>query len=135
MSNPSPAAPGRHLLILGLLLPSVGIAAYVVQVFAWRLTAPWVVPVAASLGVLCLVAALWQKRTVARWIALVPVLLVAGVGWAFLVLTRLPEYTGPIAAGQPFPAFTTARADGTPFTQRDLVGDQASVLVFFRGRW
>ena len=25
--------------------------------------------------------------------------------------------------------------DGTSFTQRDLEGEQHSVLVFFRGRW
>jgi hypothetical protein len=27
------------------------------------------------------------------------------------------------------------RADGSPFTQRDLEGDQNNVMVFFRGRW
>ena len=48
---------------------------------------------------------------------------------------RLPAYTGPVAAGQPFPEFATQRADGSPFTQRDLEGDQNNVMVFFRGRW
>jgi peroxiredoxin len=49
--------------------------------------------------------------------------------------TRLPLYKGPVAMGRPFPAFATVRADGSPFTQRDLQGDKNSVLVFFRGRW
>ncbi len=63
------------------------------------------------------------------------VVLVAGATWAFLLATRLPAYTGPIAVGQPFPVFTTMRADGTVFTQRNLQGGPNSVLVFFRGRW
>ena len=62
-------------------------------------------------------------------------MLLAGAEWAFLLEMRLPAYTGPVAAGQPFPEFTTQRADGTPFTQHDLEGDQKNVMVFFRGRW
>lgn len=135
MTTPPTAAPGRFLLALGLLLPILGIIGYAAQVVAWRLTPPWIVPATATLGVLCIIAALWQARTVWRWLALAPVLLVASLGWAFLAVTRLPEYTGPVAVGQPFPAFTTALADGSSFTQRDLAGDRASVLVFFRGRW
>ena len=59
----------------------------------------------------------------------------AGAEGAFLAALRLPAYTGPVAAGRPFPAFATIRADGTPFTQSDLEGDQDTVMVFFRGRW
>jgi peroxiredoxin len=40
-----------------------------------------------------------------------------------------------VAAGKPFPVFTTTKADGSPFTQRDLEGDRITVMVFFRGRW
>ena len=50
-------------------------------------------------------------------------------------MTRLPAYAGPLEIGQPYPAFQTQRADGTPFTQADLRGDKGTVLVFFRGRW
>jgi hypothetical protein len=132
-SVPSPA--GRMLLLLGLALPFLGILAYAVQIWAKRLSSPWYVPVAATLGVVCIAAALWQRRTVWRVIALVLVGLLAGAQWMLLATSRLPEYTGPVAAGQPFPEFTTARADGTPFTHRDLKGGRASVLVFFRGRW
>ena len=74
------------------------------------------------------------KKTQADFPHLV-VLALAGFQWTFLFLVRLPEYTGPVAVGQPFPAFTTQRADGTSFTQRDLAGEQNNVLVFFRGRW
>jgi len=48
---------------------------------------------------------------------------------------RLPAYNGPIAVGRPFPAFEARRADGTPFRQSDLIGDQHHAIVFFRGRW
>ena len=127
--------PGRLLVALGLALPVLGILAYAAQVAAHRLVTPRYMPAAATLGVLCLAAALWRRFSVWRVLALLPVTLLAGAEWAFLVAVRLPAYAGPVAAGRPFPAFTTARADGTPFTQRDLAGDRHHVLVFFRGRW
>ena len=97
--------------------------------------APWYAPIAATLGVLLIAVALWQARSVWRLLALLLIVLLAGAEWAFMLETRLPAYAGPVAAGQPFPEFTTVRADGTPFTQRDLEGDQNNVMVFFRGRW
>jgi hypothetical protein len=93
------------------------------------------------LGVVFVAASLWQARTVWRVLGLVLVVLVAGAGWTFLLSptefggTRLPAYAGPVAVGQPFPAFATTRADGSPFTQGDLEGHRNNVLVFFRGRW
>src|SRR5206468_332568 len=77
---------------------------------------------AATLGVVLLVASLWQARSVWRLLALVLVVLLAGAEWAMLLGLREPAYTGPVAAGQTFPEFATARADGTPFTRRDLEG-------------
>jgi hypothetical protein len=139
MTTTSAAAPRRHpgrlLLALGLAVTVLSVAGYAVQLWARHLTTPWYVPAAATVGVILLAASLWQARTVWRWLALVLVLLLAGAEWAFLLAARLPPYTGPAEAGRPFPAFTTARADGNPFTQRDLKGDKDSVLVFFRGRW
>jgi hypothetical protein len=123
------------LLLLGLGIAALGLIGYAVQLSVQRLTAPWYMPAAATLGVALVLASLWQRRTVWRVLALVFVLLLAGAEWAFMLTTRLPAYAGPVAAGQPFPAFTTTRADGTPFTQGDLEGDQNTVLVFFRGRW
>jgi hypothetical protein len=92
-------------------------------------------PVLASLGVVLVVLSLCQRRTLWRGLALGFVLLLAGAEAAMLFAMRLPPYTGPIAVGRAFPAFTTVRADGTSFTQHDLEGDRNSVLVFFRGRW
>jgi hypothetical protein len=123
------------LTALGLGLAVLGVIGYVVQLAAHRLWTPWYLPGAATLGVVLIAIALWQRPTVWRVLALLPVLLLAGAAWAFLLAVRLPAYTGPVAAGQPFPAFAAARADGTPFTQRHLQGGQGNVLVFFRGRW
>ena len=92
-------------------------------------------PALASLGVVLVVVSLLERRTVWRVLALLAVMLLTGAELAFLYAMRLPPYTGPIAVGQPFPAFEARRSDGTPFTHRDLAGDQNNVLVFFRGRW
>ncbi len=127
--------PGRLFLTLGLCLPVLGILGYIVQLWMGRLMTPWYMPIAATLGVVLLVVALWQARSVWRIIALLVAGLIAGAGWAFLLETRLPAYSGPVAAGQLFPEFSSQRADGAPFTQRDLEGDPRTVMVFFRGRW
>jgi hypothetical protein len=132
---PSRPYPGRLYLALGLLLAGLGVLGYVLQLAMHRLTVPWYMPTLATIGVGCLVASLWQKRTVWRVLALLLVALLAGAQWTLLLSARLPAYTGPVAAGKPMPAFATLRADGTPFTQSDLEGTQHAVLVFFRGRW
>jgi hypothetical protein len=139
MSNPSLAAPhrfrGRLLLLLGLGLAVLGVVAYVVQISLERLIIPWYMPALASLGVVLVVVSLLERRTVWRVLALLAVMLLTGAELAFLYAVRLPPYTGPIAVGEPFPAFEVSRADGMPFTQNDLAGDQNNVFVFFRGRW
>jgi cytochrome oxidase Cu insertion factor (SCO1/SenC/PrrC family) len=108
---------------------------YAVQLWVQRLLTPWYLPASATLAVVCLLVSLWQTRTAWRALALVLVVLFAGATWAFLLVARLPAYTGPITVGQPFPAFTTTPPDGAVFTQRNLEGDPDKVLVFFRGRW
>ncbi|HJT76941.1 MAG TPA: hypothetical protein VJ739_07030 [Gemmataceae bacterium] len=105
------------------------------QMAMQRLVTPWYLPAAGTLGVVLLAVSLWQARSVWRVLALVLVVLLAGAEWAMMVEMRLPAYTGPVAAGQTFPEFTTVRADGTPFTGHDLEGAPDNVLVFFRGRW
>lgn len=102
---------------------------------AHHLKSPWYLPYATTLGVAFVAMSLWQVRTVWRVLALLLVLVVAAGAWMLILGTRLPPYTGPVAVGRPFPAFQTARADGTPFTESDLKGDKNSVMVFFRGRW
>jgi hypothetical protein len=139
MTTSSAAAPrpypGRLFLVLGLGLAALGIIGYAVQIALHRLTVPWYLPISTTLGAALLVISLWQTRSLWRVLALLLVVLLAGAEWAFLLLLRLPDYTGPVAEGRTFPAFATTRADGTPFTQRYLEGDQHHVLVFFRGRW
>jgi hypothetical protein len=132
--TPRPSS-GRLLLFLGLGLAVLGVAAFAVQIWAQRLIPPWYVPISATLGAVLLVVSLWRRRTVWRVLALVLVTLLAAGEWVMLMGMRLPAYTGPVAEGKPFPAFKTARADGSPFTQDDLAGDKKTVLVFFRGRW
>jgi hypothetical protein len=127
---------GRRWLLFGLGLAALGILSYAAQVLYFKhLKAPWYLPLTATLAVILLIVALSQKRTAWRFVALLVLGLLAAAEWAFLLAFRLPPYTGPVAVGRPFPEFTTARADGTPFTHRDLVGDRGTVLVFFRGRW
>jgi hypothetical protein len=121
--------------VIGLVLGVLGVLAYAAQLSMQRLWTPWYLPVSATLGVLLIVLSLWRARTAWRVLTLVLLVLLAAAEWAVLAGARLPEYAGPVATGASFPAFTTARADGTPFSRSDLAGDQNSVLVFFRGRW
>jgi hypothetical protein len=126
---------GRLFLLLGLGLAALGVVACVVQIALGRLMVPWYMPALASLGVGLVIVSLAERRTIWRVLALTLVVLLAGAEWAILYAMRLPPYTGPIAVGRPFPAFETTRADGTPFAQTNLAGDQKTVLIFFRGRW
>jgi 4-amino-4-deoxy-L-arabinose transferase-like glycosyltransferase len=139
MSDPS-AAPrpsrGRLFLVLGLGLAVLGFVGYALQLMVLHnLKLPVYLPVAATLGLLCVLAALWRRRTVGRVLALLVVVLLAAGSWAVVLGEPLPAYTGPVAVGKPFPEFATVQADGSPFLRQNLVGDQDNVLVFFRGRW
>jgi FtsH-binding integral membrane protein len=126
---------GRLFLLVGLGVAVSGVVVYVAQFSLHNLMAPWYMPALATLGFVLVIISLFERRTVARAFAVVSVLLLVGAESAFLYAVRLPAYTGPITSGKPFPSFEAKRADGTPFTQHDLTGDQKSVLVFFRGRW
>jgi hypothetical protein len=126
---------GRRQLWAGLILALLSIVAVVVQIMVLKiLVVPWHVPVLASLAALLVLLALAQRLTVTRIVALLLLTALAGFEWLFLVShARLPDYAGP-RAGQPFPAFATTLADGTPFTDRDLASSR-TVMSFFRGRW
>ncbi|HEV8061856.1 MAG TPA: hypothetical protein VGP68_18400 [Gemmataceae bacterium] len=129
------AKSGRSLLFLGLACTILGIGAYVLQVELHHLSTPWYLPLTALLGVGLVAFSLRKKRNFWRWSALLLVVCLTGFECTFLLATRLQPYAGPLKIGQPYPAFQTQRADGAPFTQADLHGDQDTVLVFFRGRW
>ncbi len=133
----TPAQPGSRgrLFLLGVGLAVSGVLAYVAQISLQRLTAPWYMPTLGLLGVVLVAWSLAEKRTLWRIVALVAIVFLTGAEIALLYALRLPPYTGPIAQERPFPAFETKLSDGTPFSQRDLIGERSSVLVFFRGRW
>jgi hypothetical protein len=113
----------------------LGPVAYLLQLRIPVLTEPWYLPMAGTVAAILLLIAVLRRRGLWRILGLVFCGLLAGFEWMFLLGLALPAYTGPVASGQPFPAFATLRADGTPFTQDDLRGEQNTVLVFFRGRW
>ena len=125
----------RLLVVLGAGLAVLGVAAYVVQMSLQSLMAPWYMPILGFFGLVLIVTSLVWRRTVWRIFGMLAVALLLAAEVAFFLAMRLPPYAGPIAVGQPFPAFATRRADGAAFTQRDFLGDRNSVLVFFRGRW
>jgi hypothetical protein len=114
---------------------ALGVIAYAVQIALGRLSAPWYMPVAGTIGVVLAVISFVQRRSVWRALGLAALLLLAAAEWGMVYGLRLPPYNGPVVVGRPFPAFETLRADGTPFKQTDLAGDRNNVLVFFRGRW
>jgi hypothetical protein len=122
-------------LLLGLAFTLAGLALYAVQIFAQRLFTPWYMPVFTLIGLACVFLSIRRRKVWTRRIAFFLVALIAGSQISFLLLLRLPAYNGPLEIGKPFPAFQTLRADGTPFTQANLPGDQNTVMVFFRGRW
>ena len=126
---------GRALLWLGLALPLLAIAIYAGQLYVKHFRPPWFLPVAATVGVILVVAALGRYRSFGRFAVLLFTVLLAAAAWAFLIMARLPQYDGPVAAGRAFPEFASAKSDGAPFSRRDLIGDQHTLLIFFRGRW
>jgi hypothetical protein len=128
--------PGRGLLLLGVLIALAGPAIYFVQLGAKVLVTPWYEPILATLGLALIAMALMRSRSVWRWLAAAFFALFATGQWLLLlVLMNTPAYTGPVKSGQSFPAFATTLADGSPFTDADLKGDQSTVMVFFRGHW
>src|SRR3954469_15358926 len=115
MSTTTTRPRGRLLMLLGLGLAALGIAAYVLQLWLRRLSVPWYMPAAALLGAALLAASLRERRSVWRVLALVVVLLLGGFEVMALNSMRLPRYTGPVAVGKPFPAFEAKLADGSSF--------------------
>lgn len=130
------AASGRGLVWAGFGLCVLGIVLFVLQFRMKILGTPWYSPALATVGALLILASLGRRRTIGRFVALVLVAAFAGLQWfAFGVLFKLPEYTGPARAGEKLPDFHATFANGQPFTTSDLEADRPTVMVFFRGRW
>jgi hypothetical protein len=128
--------PGRLYLWLGLALAVLGPTLYTAQLLAQRLTAPWYMPIFGSVAVGLVLFALSRSRSIWRFLALALVVVFAAGEWHLLLLdTKLPPYSGPVAVGQPFPAFSTKLADGSTFDEASLRSERPTVMVFFRGRW
>jgi hypothetical protein len=128
--------PGRPLLLLGVLLAIAGPALMMVLMFAASIMfTPWYAPILGTLGLALIILALVRSRSIWRWTAVVVFTLFVGFQWWALFAMQLPDYTGPVKDGDPFPAFATTLADGSAFTQDNLKGDKNTVLVFFRGHW
>jgi hypothetical protein len=127
--------PGRLFLWLGLVVGALGPILYVVQLRAERLTAPWYLPILGATGAILALFALSRRWGIVRFL-LAGLLVLLAVGEVSLFFTtKLPPYAGPVAVGQPFPAFATTLADGSPLTEANLAGTQPTAIVFFRGRW
>ena len=128
--------PGRSLLLLGVSLAVGGYALNFLLTFAAKiLVTPWYAPLLGTLGLALIILALMRSRSIWRWTVVVIFTLLVGFQWFALLAMRLPDYTGPVKDGQPFPAFATTLANGSTFTQDDLIGDRNTVMVFFRGHW
>lgn len=130
-----PRTRGRVLLLVGLALGPLGIAAFMIQLRLQRLAVPWYMPALAFLGVLLVAASLRMRRTVWRVLAVVFLVGLGGFELVALNALTLPRYTGPVAVGTTFPPFEAKLADGTPFDQSGLTGEKDTAMVFFRGRW
>ncbi len=133
---PSATALPRRVFILGAILFVQGLVIYGVQFALKILTMPWYLPILATVGILCMAISVWQRPALGRGIGLgLFALLGAFIWFMALVGTRTPPYTGPALPGTAVPAFAALKADGTPFTHRDLADGKRRVLLFFRGRW
>ena len=97
---------------------------------------PWYLPSLATLGVLFMIASVWQRRGIVRSVALGLFVLLCGLEWLFIVvLSRTPDYDGPAQVGSKVPPFTATLADGSQFSNQDLEAANPTVLLFFRGHW
>lgn len=135
-ASPVSAARRWPLFLLGVLLFFAGPVLYAVEVWIGRLAMPWYLPILATVGVLFMIASVWQRGGILRISGLVLFGLLCGAVWFFvLIASRTPDYVGPAQPGKKVPAFMTKLADGKTFTQHDLEAGNRSVLLFFRGRW
>ena len=137
--TPKVSAPPRPrtYFLLGVLIFSLGMVAFVVQYFGLQRlnVVPWYLPVLGTAGVALMVLSVYQRPRVWRSLGLAVFVLLAGMEWLLILGSKLPEYQGPAKVGTTIPAFTTTLADGTSFSDQDLQKGKPTVLLFFRGHW
>ncbi len=127
--------PGRPYAWLGVGAAVIGPVLYTIQIGAKHLTVPWYAPILATVGLALSLFAVVQARSAWRFVGLGLCGLLAAGQWFVVLSSRLPAYTGPVSVGHTLPEFSATLADGTHFDPSDLVGEQNTAMVFFRGRW
>ena len=121
----------------GIVVTILGIVAYAALLMgAQLLHTPWYAPLLAVVGVGLSFIAARRKPGLWRYAALIFCCLMVVAELMFLFsFTRLPKYSGPAVAGQPFPEFATRLANNTVFSNSDFVGPKNTALIFYRGHW
>jgi hypothetical protein len=130
-------ARGRAYLWAGVAVCLLTLPLVAVQFAALKwLFAPWYSPVMVSTGAVLILVSFARRPGVLRGFIFIVVAAFAGFQWFFLAsLAKLPEYTGPVKAGERLPAFAAVSADRRPFTDESLRDGSRRAMVFFRGRW
>jgi hypothetical protein len=109
---------------------------YWLQLSAGRLSVPWYAPVMASAGAALVLFSLWARPGIGRGVVVLALCALAAFEALFVVsLSRNPEYTGPVRAGEKLPPFSATLAGGGVFTNANLEQGEPAFLVLFRGRW
>jgi len=137
MENPAPAAPRRlPLFVFGFLFFLIGPIVYAVQINLGQFPTPWYLPLLATVGIGLMAISVMQRRGIVRPLGLALFAIVCGAEWFMLIHgMNTPPYTGPAQVGEPLPAFAAVRADGRSYSNSDLAQGDATILLFFRGRW
>ena len=127
---------GRAYFWAGIAACLLGVALVYVQFRLKHLFVPWYSPVLATVGAVLLLLSVARRWSILRVIALVLVAVLAGFEWYVVAsFLKLPDYEGPVRAGQKLPSFSATLASGRTFTEADLQDGSRRVMVFFRGRW
>lgn len=124
------------MAVLGLAVVVLGYASYLAMLFVVRRFTyrTWIFHLVVVAGIaLAVLAGILGDRGPATWIAV-------GLGVAWFVITRreltlVGSRRMKLGTGDTLPAFAALRADGTAFTDRDVVAGAPALLLLYRGWW